>query len=188
MTSNWSLWNNTQETTWCTFFFCLMILFTFLNVSNHCRGKYCTAEVTPWSEFHNDVLRSWFAALLLIQLWPCEITFRHEFHLFYFAQKKKKRAGGMQGLQFGARKHLCDGGRGGNGSISKAWQMAFPWVGADTLIAFSVFNKALHEFLPPLSFLSQTLPKHQSLHYGHGKLAGSRSSPMFRRLPWDDWN
>lgn len=36
--------------------------------------------------------------------------------------------------------------------------------------------------------LSQKLPKHQSLHYGHGKWADLRSPLMFHWLPGEDWN
>lgn len=68
--------------------------------------------------------------------------------------------------------------RENNSSVPEDCHLASHRISRYVLIAFSLFNKTLHDFLPPLSLLSQKL-KDQSLHYGHGKLAGLRSALMF---------
>lgn len=134
---------------------------------------------------HNLSLLSWLLTWATIS----GLTFPHECNLkcskcnLFFL---------LQWQQCNHRAYQLDSGNvlaeESDGCIPGAWQLASSWVSGEILIVFSLFNKALHEFLPPLAVLSQKLPKHPSLHYGRGKWADSRSPLMFHWLPGEDWN
>lgn len=150
----------------------------FLQEASHCHC-YCTNMQHCSIPRAGLVLRTLFP----IQLWLHETTFPREFHLLSWFAKWPS----AQGAIWAPEKTSLQG-RAMAVFPPQAWQLASPWVSGEILIVFSLFNKALHEFLPPLSLLSQKLPQRQSLHYGRGKWAGSRSPLMFHRLPGEDWN